>query len=324
MGVRWVGRVDVSSPGRVRFSWSGAGFVADFSGTGLGVILDGSTRLVFQAVVDGARSPVFTATPGAKTYALASNLAKGPHTVELYRQTEGQNGDSEISLFTVYDGALSHAPASPGRSLEVVGDSLSCGYGDLGKDETCSYSIETQSHWDSYGAVAARLVGADVATIAVSGRGVYMNYDGTTTMPVPAYYDRTLASSATPEWAFPMEPDAVIVNLGTNDFAKGRDPGAAFGNAYEQFIARLRTLHPNAYILCAVGPMLSDPGLSKVKAALGVVVDARRKTGDSKIEMLEFPPQTQSDFGCDFHPKVDKHRRMGEQLAAVLESKLGW
>jgi hypothetical protein len=273
-------------------------------------------------VVDGVCSPMFAATPGAKTYALATDLTKGPHTVALYRQTEGQHGDAEVSKFTVYGGALSAPPSSPGRTLEVIGDSISCGYGDLGQDERCTYSIETQSHWDSYGAVAARLVGADVATIAISGRGMYRNWDGTKAT-MPTYYDRTLMSSSTPTWTFPTEPDAILVNLGTNDFGKG-DPGAAFGNAYEQFIARLRKLHPRAYILCALGPMFSEPTLTTLRSTLGVVVDARRQAGDDDIDSIEFPPQNPADFGCDFHPKVDKHRRMGEQLAAVLKSKLGW
>ena len=34
-GVRWVGRVDATTPTAPRFGWSGTGFVAQFSGTGL-------------------------------------------------------------------------------------------------------------------------------------------------------------------------------------------------------------------------------------------------------------------------------------------------
>ena len=34
-GVRWVGRVDTTTPTTPRFGWSGTGFIAQFSGTGL-------------------------------------------------------------------------------------------------------------------------------------------------------------------------------------------------------------------------------------------------------------------------------------------------
>ncbi len=40
-GVRWFGRVDTTDPTKPRFSWSGSGFAAQFSGTSLTMQLDG-------------------------------------------------------------------------------------------------------------------------------------------------------------------------------------------------------------------------------------------------------------------------------------------
>ena len=59
-------------------------------------------------------------------------------------------------------------PPGPGRLIEVIGDSITCGYGDLGKlgDADC---YPTESHWDTYEAVAARMLGAEVSTIAGVG-----------------------------------------------------------------------------------------------------------------------------------------------------------
>jgi lysophospholipase L1-like esterase len=75
-------------------------------------------------------------------------------------------------------------PAGASRLIEVIGDSISCGYGDLGKlaDSEC---LTTESHWDSYEAVAARALGAEVSTIAASGRGVIRNYGGDTSGTMP-------------------------------------------------------------------------------------------------------------------------------------------
>src|SRR4051812_41200381 len=72
-GVRWVGRVDVtSSPDHPRFSWSGSGFVAKFTGTSLAAdLMITGTAQIFKAVVDDAPQAPFTATAGQVTHMLA-------------------------------------------------------------------------------------------------------------------------------------------------------------------------------------------------------------------------------------------------------------
>ena len=46
--------------------------------------------------------------------AVASNLPAGMHTVEVYRQTEGGQGETQLLALTVADGALVDPPAGPG------------------------------------------------------------------------------------------------------------------------------------------------------------------------------------------------------------------
>jgi lysophospholipase L1-like esterase len=322
LGVRWLGRADTSSPVRVRFAWPGSGFEARFSGTALAVELSTSDRLVFQPIVDGQPGAVFMSTPGGRTYDVATNLPPGSHTVALLRDTEGQEGTSEVTKITVSGGSLATPPASPARFFELYGDSISCGYGNLGSEPTCEFSIETESHYQSYGAVAARAVGAEVSTIAVSGHGMYRNYDGSTSNPLPRFSERILTGSASPLWNG-RKPAAIVINLGTNDFAKG-DPGAAFDNAYDAFVQQLRTKNPDAQLLCAVGPMLQGNALSRLNATVDAVIDDRRRGGDTRIDKLEFTKQIQGEMGCDYHPNVKKHASMGAVLASTLRDKMGW
>ena len=92
--------------------------------------------------------------PGQATYMLASGLAAGVHTVELYRQTEGPQGESQLDGLTVgRRRADAIRPPAPSRLIEVIGDSITCGYGILGTlaDTDC---YPTESHWDTYEAVA--------------------------------------------------------------------------------------------------------------------------------------------------------------------------
>ena len=88
-------------------------------------------------------------------------------------------------------------PAAAPRLIEVVGASVSCGYGNLGT-APCGFTFPTESAFDAYESVAARAVGAELSVVAISGRGVYRNSDGSLTDTMPQIYDRILATSPTP------------------------------------------------------------------------------------------------------------------------------
>ena len=99
------------------------------------------------------------------------------------------------------------------RKIEVIGDSISCGYGDEGLNATCPFDIEvrregkcpdgplppdfeekypdcnvarvpfTENQYLSYGSLVGRHLDADVSTLCWSGRGVQRNYREPTTGP---------------------------------------------------------------------------------------------------------------------------------------------
>ena len=243
-GVRWVGRVDLTDAQHPRFSWSGTGFVASFSGTSLSIQINSSGAFIFKPVVDGAPRATLTIPSGQQTASVASGLGAGMHTVELYRQTEGSQGDSQLMGITVGGGALAAPPAAPARLIEVIGDSISCGYGTLGmvSDSDC---FPTESAWDTYESVAARALGADVSTIAMSGQGAYRNYGGDMSNTLPMVYTRALTNDASPAWDFRTQAQAVIVNLGTNDISNSKgDPGTPFETAYTGLLASVRGKYP--------------------------------------------------------------------------------
>jgi len=86
----------VTDPTKPKFAWSGTGFVARASGTSISVSLENDDAYFFQAVVDGKKGTRFQAAKGTATREIASGLASGVHTVELYRETEGSYGVSQF------------------------------------------------------------------------------------------------------------------------------------------------------------------------------------------------------------------------------------
>jgi lysophospholipase L1-like esterase len=129
-----------------------------------------------------------------------------------------------------------------------------------------------------------------------------------------------------PTFGFDPKVDAVVINLGTNDWAKG-DPGAAYETAYKSFIAHLRAKYPNAWIFLSIGSMLDDTKTGQCKARLQSVVSAL--ASDTKLATVDLGMQDLGAdgtvaTGCDWHPSVADHQRMSEILKQELMQKLGW
>jgi lysophospholipase L1-like esterase len=329
-GVRWFGRVDTTTyPGQPRFSWSGTGFAAAFSGTSLAAEMTNSgSAPFFKTVIDGAPQAAFKAATGSGTYMLASGLAAGTHTVELYRQTEGPQGESRLLSLTVGDGALMDPPAGANRLIEFIGDSITCGYGNLGtsadlNNQDC-FSLE--SAWDTYAGIAGRTLGAEVSIVAASGRGIIRNYDPTdTSARMPMLYARAVANAATPTWDFHVEPQVVVINLGTNDISNGKgDPAMPFRDAYVTFLQTIRAYYPHTFIICTVAPLLNGSDLTEIQGHIRSAVQTVNTAGDTKVEAFDLPAQTSDKFACQYHPNVAENQLMADMLVPEIKAKVGW
>jgi hypothetical protein len=340
-GVRWFGRVDVSDAAAQKFAWSGTGFTATVAGDEVSVKLksDGATDpIFFQPVVDGVAQPRFSvaSSEGEKTVSLGSGLGAGEHVVSLYRETEGKPGYAYSTFLGFASGTPSAPPAYSGRLIEIIGDSISAGYGNLGSEQHpnsgedpsggCRFSTETESAYLTYGAVAARALDADASIIAASGWGIYSDNGGNTSNVLPQVWAQIVGGQASPAWTFALKPQAVVINLGSNDFAANMALGQTeFTTAYTAFLTTVRTTYPDAVIFCAVGPLLYGTGLANAKAYLTAVVASANQNGDEKVKLLDFGQQNASlGTGCDWHPSVAENQRMADKLVTELKTNLGW
>jgi len=336
-GPRWVGRVDATDPNAVRFAWQGAGVIAAVNGTSIAVKLrtESTPTVYFQPVIDGKMATRFKVDTGAdQTVILASGLAVSDHVVELYRDTEGMYGLSTFLGFT--SGTVKGAAVASGRVIEVVGDSISAGYGNLGSEPhpnwvaspACHWTADNSTWYQTYAAVAGHALGAEVSTIARSGWGMYRDASGDTSNVLSSVYEDALGTNSSPVWAFVPKASVVVINLGTNDWGLG-DPGTPYETAYKSFVATVRSHYPDAWIFLTIGSMLGDAALSQVKTHLTNVVAALAATGDQKLATFDLGVQNMGadgsvPTGCDWHPNVADHQRMAGILQQQLSSKLGW
>jgi lysophospholipase L1-like esterase len=323
-----VGRIDTRSADGPRFGWAGTELRARFTGSGLGVDLADRGTSYYDVSVDGAPPATLIVSGARRTYEAAAALPSGVHEVVLTKRTETQTGVTQFFGFVPSPGgALVPSPVPTGRRIELVGDSITCGYGLLGADETCHFSPETEAEPLAWGALAARELGALHTTIAVSGMGVYRNYGGATTNTMPERYDRALADDPASAWTHAaFEPDVIVVGLGTNDFAGGQgDPGPVFETTYTAFLAKLRATHPVAHIVLATSPMLSGQNHAKQHAYLANALATRSASGDARISLLDIEEMLEADgYACDWHPSTVTQRKMAAKLAMHLRSVMRW
>jgi len=316
--VHFLGRFDTTNAAGPRFAYPGSGISATFTGTGISISLTDQGANQFDVSIDGA-PPKLLKTSGSQTPSLASGLAPGTHTVLLVRRTEAFQGIVQFKGFTVTGGALIPTPFPFKRVIEFIGDSITCGYGNVGA-MPCSFSADTENANLAWGAVAARALDAMPVLVAYSGKGVYRNNGGSMTNLMPQVWLRTFADDASSTWDFSrITPDVVVVNLGTNDYSGG-DPGAAFTTAYTAFLKQIRAKYPSANIVCTTGTMQDSAGYqARVAAAISAAQDA-------KVSALDLGLQNCSSevCGCDYHPNTSTHAKMAATLVARLKTLQGW
>jgi lysophospholipase L1-like esterase len=298
------------------FAWPGTQIRTRFSGTELAVALSDTATDLFEVTIDGVvAAPPLQTMAGSHTYPLATGLAPGEHDVVLAKRTESNQG-------TVTFGGFSGSPLVPtarrSRLIELVGDSITCGYGVLGASSACNFSQATESEPAAWGSLAAAQLQADHVAIAYSGIGMVRNNGGDTVNTMPLKYPRVIADDASSTWDFSYTPDVIVINLGTNDFAAG-DPGPGYVTAYDAFIAMLRGHFPAAPILITTSPMVGGAARTTLRGYLD------RIATDSGVTVVDIAQQLAADgFGCNFHPNTVTAGKMAATLVPAIRAATGW
>lgn len=318
--VHLIGRFDRRDPARPRCSWPATGIEVLVQGQRLevDVVEDGDDR--YQVELDGQATQVARLAKGETTIAVDLPTTSRPITVRLVKRTEPFVGSTEFRRLRVFGGTFKK-PSPPKRRIEFIGDSISCGYGLEGANERERFSNDTENAYLSYGALTARALGAEATIIAWSGRKLWP--DNT----IPEIYDLAVPTdpASAGDGKGMVAPEAVVVNLGTNDFGLQNPDEDGWTGAYEAFVARLRKRYPRAIVFLATGSMMTDTwppnnrALSTIKGYLDRLVERLRKKGEVRVQRLDYEPQRAADgYGSAWHPNAVTHRRMAEKTVAAM------
>lgn len=344
--IQITGRVDRSKTDNVMFAFPGVSIKARFEGTSIEAVLtengsgSATTTNYFNVIIDGGESSVLKLSRSQTIYPLASGLAEGTHTVELFKRTESNVGTVVFRGFRLDAGKKLLAPDPlPVRRIEFIGNSITCGYGNEVSTTTPDkfhFTSANENNYKAWGAVAARSLNAQYSCVAYSGRGLMQNNTGTKTGTLPQIYDQIIADDASTSWDhYNYTPDVIVINLGTNDFyaettsATYAVDSATFVQAYISFVTKLRSYYPNASFVCCVGVMMGDSypagkkQWTRIQNYVSSVSTYFKSKGDAKVHYLMLPPQS-APYGEDWHPTAATDKKMADQLTAFIEKNISW
>ena len=326
--IRYTGRINFADSARPAFDWPGITIEANFSGPYLAVLIEDGQNS-YNITLDGQESVLHT-QPGITRYVVAEGLSSGQHSLRMTKRTETYFGTPQFLGFELERGHdLGDPPPAAARRIEFIGDSITAGYGSEGTSPDCTFSKETENVELTYAAMTAAELNADYTTIAISGIGIVRNYYAEEKMSsgtMLAYYDLTTTDPDSPDWDFERwVPDAVVINLGTNDFSTDPQPeGEVFLQGYTELIMKVRNRYPQAHIFAIAGPLMVDPAEAIIRS---VVTQMREVLNDQRVHLVQIEDNLElsaADYGCDWHPNASGHRKIAEQLIPRLRQEMNW
>ncbi len=221
-----------------RTSTTSTGLACDFVGSGVEFkgVMKGSVSIKIKAIqndtgcpayftfyVDGVRQDTrhminCTNSGTTKTLEIANFDKQGEHTIKIVKQSEAMHNLAEL-LEVRLTGYLKERPADKEYYIEVIGDSLTCGLGNLADTSVTSAGSLWSDGTKSYGYMLAEKLGADYSIVSESGVAVSVGTNGFRGHQMSDLYDKAsiFRNKTAKHVQTKRIPDVIVINLGTND-----------------------------------------------------------------------------------------------------------
>ena len=306
--------------------------------------------------IDGAVMSRQMLMPGTYSLCLFRNMTEEPvKNVRFFRELQAMSEDNACHILIhgfKTDGTFSPVADRPVK-LEFIGDSITSGEGTYGAKGDYPWITMFMSSSKHYATMIAEELNADIRLISQGGWGVLCGWDNDPRHALPSRYE-SICGLADGEYNEKLgakkpnpfdqwQPDAVIVNLGTNDCSAFEQPGftvpetgevfkqrknedgsfnaediARFEKAVVDFLYVIRRNNPNAHIIWTYGMLGYNLSLPIAHA----INTYRTESGDTKAYFLQAPNTTEETTGSRFHPGVKSHERAAKVLAEYLKDLL--
>lgn len=293
--------------------------------------------------IDGEEEPIkrICLDKEEAVYTLYESEEEKPVTLTVVKYSEAAFGKCGIRYLEIDTDRLMPPPAHRQRKMEIVGDSITCGYGVEAENELQPFHTATENPTKSYSLLTAKALDAEANLISWSGNGIISGFvEETATEPsdgclMPKIYEYTDISCSEKlfgeneekweKWDFSrFVPDIILVNLGTNDCSWCKDIQERkddYRNQYVEFLKAIRGHNPGVQILCMLGTM-DQRVLKELEEAVRIFSETEK---DSAVHFLSLPPQDPADgYGADWHPSPLTQRKTAAFVTAEVRRIMGW
>ena len=292
------------------------------------------------------------------TYSICLFRGMSPETVKnvrFIRELQAMSEDNACSLLVRgfrSDGDF--LPVEPRKfKLEFIGDSITSGEGTYGTKGEQDWIPMYMGSSRNYARMVSDALDAEYRLISQGGWGVLCGWDNDPRHNMPSCYEKIcgLATGQTNESLGASKPydfgswvpDAVIVNLGTNDAGAFNQPAwtdpesgqtfeqrkdadgtfhpedlARFKQAVVDFLQMIRRNNPGAHILWVYGMM----GYDLTLAIADAVNTYQEMTGDTNTAFLQLPNTTEETVGSRDHAGEKSHARAAEVMIEYLRNMI--
>lgn len=331
----------------INLFWTGSGIEFLYTGSELWleVNADYDTMEPWLAVeLNGVQISRFPVNKGKNEVCLFRGMTVGkPKHVRILKEVQAMHQDPlhmiQILGLQYGDGEFLVLPDLEYR-LEFVGDSITSGEGTMGPVGEEDWISAFFSAENTYPRMVSDALSAEYRVVSQSGWGIVTGWDGIVENKIPPYYkqvcglltgERNASLGALEDYDFKAwQPDAVIINLGTNDataiqsaaelvreWAGTRDIKEVkkiLTTAIRDFLKAVRDCNPEAQIIWGYG-MLGDNFLPVIREAVETYAE---QTGDTRIHFLQLPNTTPDTVGSRLHPGVKAHRKAAQVIEKYL------
>lgn len=297
----YIGRWDRSVPEVAHGYWTDVYLRTCFTGTSLGIRLDGGTQLLVS--IDGETPRVVNAGQGV-TALNAAPLTGKTHT--LLVGSAGQNYEVGFQGLVLAPGAKT-MPAIRLPLIEFVGDSI-----------TTIYSNGNYS-WQAATALHADHTQVSFSGVALtSGYGCLPDKTGLNLQYFRLKNFNHLTDAPPVPWDFTAyTPKIVVINLGQNDQCGG-EPALTMKASMENFVRAVRAKFPVAQIVIMRpfgGPFAADEQAAVQELNAG---------GDARVHYVDTTGwlDAKTDFGDGIHPNPAGQAKAAQRLIPLLRPLL--
>lgn len=330
-GFRYTGRIAFENESAF-LTWPGSSIHFAFTGNRLKLDLEDTSGQNYMNVIFNGKDDfpyVLHLQKGRHVYDLSHFIDREKSQVTIFKRTEGEEGGTYFHGVEIGDSQqLLSPPKAPKRRILFYGDSITVGMGNEAAYNDPDSKPAEKNHYLSYASIAARILNAEHHAIAKSGIGFMVSWFD---FIMPEYYDQlTGENNNSSRWDFAAwQPDVVVVNLGQNDRwlienekrlqAQPKD----IQQAYEAFLRKLMSHHPDAVFICAIGSM-DAASTSKWPNYIANAIASIKASPKQKKDIERLHTFVFEFTGYRAHPRVKQHYDNARALSNFIADKMHW